>query len=294
MKKMKKIKIIFTLLLFGIMTISCEKDGGSSKVDFAEGAVINIVKIPTSDQGIDIKKLQSGGHIDMGSTYSIVSGDVASIDIIGIYTKGTVTEKAVFKKGISTFPANVSITDADLYTGFAQLTTPADFALTDKLVISADITLKNGTVIKLYDDKGVKYFGADISNSLAYKVSQDYVVACPLADASQFDGDYKVTEDGWQDYSVGDIIPVQFIDKYTFHVLCSNNPYLINFATSYLIVIVNPATNAVTVTSNEGFNYGPGQVYPVTGSGTVGSCTGEIKLKLSFSGSAPYNLYLKK
>jgi hypothetical protein len=294
MKKMKKIKIIFTLLLFGIMTISCEKDGGSSKVDFAEGAVINIVKIPTSDQGIDIKKLQSGGHIDMGSTYSIVSGDVASIDIIGLYTKGTVTEKAVFKKGISTFPANVSITDADLYTGFAQLSTPADFALTDKLIISTDITLKNGTVIKMYDDKGVKYFGADISNSLAYAVSQDYLVNCPYPDASQFDGDYKVVEDGWQDYSVNEIIPVQFTDKYTFHVLNSNNPFLINNTTSYLIVTVNPATNAVTVKSNESFNYGPGQVYAVTGSGTVGSCTGDIKLKLSFNGSAPYNLYLKK
>ncbi|PJJ10867.1 hypothetical protein CLU83_4342 [Flavobacterium sp. 1] len=295
---MKKIKYIAVTLILALMMItSCTDDGGSSVTEFIEGAVPNVVKTPGTDASLNYAALKSGGSIKIGVTMSVARGDVASMNIVGYYTKGTVVEKAVLTTGVTTFPANVTYTEADLYKAFTILNTSNDFGITDNLVISADITLKNGTVINMFTDKGVKKFGADISNSLQFTASQTYIMACPITNAATFNGNYKVVQDDWQDYSKGDIIPVVYEAAFgtlKFKILNTNNPYLVNYSTSYIIVTINPATGAVTVTSNEGFNYGPGQVYTLTGSGNVSNCTGDINLKLIFNGSGPYTFNLTK
>lgn len=293
---MKKIKIIFTGMLFAFIAFSCENDGGTSVIDFTEGAVPNIKKIANTDQGLNIVALKAGENINIGLTVSVGNGNVESMDIIGIYRKGTVVEKATLKTNITGFPATVNISQTDLYKAFTLLNSANDVDLSDKLVISADLKLKNGTIIQMFTDKGIANYGADAANSKAYSVIQDYIVSCPLADASLFNGDYKVTQDTWQDYGIGDIVPVVYNPAngtFTFRILNKNNPYIANAATSYMTCVIDPATSKVTVKSNEDFDYGPGYG-PTTGTGSVASCTGDINLTLAFGPHGGYKFNLEK
>jgi hypothetical protein len=298
---MKKIKLITALLLVAI-SLSCEKDGGDSVVNALEGGTPNITKTVGTDQGINVLALNTGGDINIGLNIGLGFGDIVSMDVIGFYTKGTTTERGVLKKGITTFPSQVNIKKADLFNAFNVLNSASDVALTDKLLITTELTLRNGTVIKMYRNDGVRNFGADISNSLLFKPSQEYIVSCPLTDASLFNGNYKVVEDGWADYGVGDVVPVVYNSAnglFKFRILNTNNPALVNASTTYYEVTVNPTNFAVTVKSNITLNYGgtPQYTTDLTGTGSVASCTGDINLLLTFTGSgqsAPYKFNLVK
>ncbi|MCZ8197381.1 MAG: hypothetical protein O9267_07225 [Flavobacterium sp.] len=283
---MKKIKFLIATLI--VVFYSCEKDGGDSAIEFQNGATPNITKTAGTDQGINLLALNSGGDLNIGLTVGVGMGDVASMDIIGFYTKGTTKERGVLKTGITSFPSQIVITKADLYNAFTSVNSASDVSLTDKLLITAEITLKNGTVVKIYRDNGDRNFGADISNSAMFKVFQEYIVSCPLNDASLFNGNYTVVDDQWADYAAGDTVPVSYVPSdgtFKFRILNTSNPYLVN-TSSYYLVTINPTNNSVSLVSNEPLNYGGGFIVNATGNGTVGSCTGDINLKVSYSGSS--------
>ncbi|MDA6068738.1 hypothetical protein NJT12_03810 [Flavobacterium sp. AC] len=280
---MKNIKILFTSLLFILIAASCDNDGGTSVIDVIEGATPDFRKEPTTDQGINIIALQNNEDINIGLNLKVATGQVKSMNILGYFTQNGVVTKAVIQSNVSSFPAKLNYKTADLVKVFPTFTS---FGLNDKLTISADLTLTNGTVIKIFNDDGTPNYGADIANSTIWKVSQTYTALCPLDDASLFNGNYEVIADDWEDYKPGTIIPVVYNGTdgtYTFRILETKNPAIDNPTTAYLLVTINPATNAITVKSNIDFDYG-GDTTPVTGTGTVGSCTGDINLKLNFPG----------
>lgn len=107
---------------------------------------------------------------------------------------------------------------------------------------------------------------------------------CALADASDFDGNYTVVADAWADYNAGETVPVEFVSEYTFRILSTNNPFIANPGTSYMELTIDPSDGSVTVASNECFDYGPGFCLDVTGSGSVGTCTGDINVIIDFGG----------
>ena len=297
---MKKIKLIITSMLFLLIAVSCEKDGGTSVIDFTEGGAPNIQKIATTDQGLNVVALKSGQNINLGLTIAVARGNVSSMDIVGFYTKGAVVEKAVLKANVTSFPPTENFTQTDLYNAFNLLNSANDVGLSDKLVISADLTLNDGTVIKMFTDKGVPNYGADIANSLQFKVSQTYIVSCPLTDASIFNGNYKVTADQWQDYSVNDIVPVVYNAAnglLNFRILSTTNPSATNAGTPYMIVTINPVTATVTKIVSSGPYFYPGDPtgYSVTaGTGTLSSCTGDMNLKVTWGAFGTYTFNLVK
>lgn len=284
---MKKISLL--LITFGMLFTSCSNDGGTSKEELTEAAIPNLSKIATTDQGLNISALNSGKDLNLGLNVAVGFGDIESMDIVGIYTKGTTIEKAILKANVTNFPTTVNITQKDLFSSFNVLNTASDIGLKDNLVISADVKLKNGTIIKLYNADGTVNYGSGVANLTGIKIFQTYIVSCPLADASLFNGNYKVTADQWDDYGVGPVIPVVYNaanGTKVFRIPNTTRPFIVNGATSYLICTLNTATNAVTITSNENWDYGGGFITTVTGTGTVGSCTGDINLRLNFSGSS--------
>lgn len=296
---MKKIKLILTSMLFLLIAVSCENDGGTSAIEVSEAGVPNIQKIATTDQGLNVVALKSGQNINLGLTIDVAMGNVASMDIVGFYTKGTVVEKAVLKANVTSFPATVNFTQTDLYNAFTILNSANDVGLSDKLVISADLTLKDGSVVKMFTDTGKPLYGADISNSLQFKVSQTYIVSCPLTDASIFNGNYKVTADQWADYSVGDIVPVVYDaanGTLKFRILSTTNGSASNAGTPYMIVTINPTTATVTnIVSSGPYFYGDPTPYSVTGgSGTLSSCTGDMNLKVTWGAFGNQNFNLVK
>ncbi len=277
-----------------LIAISCENDGGTSKIETTKGGVPNIQKIATTDQGLNVLVLQNGGDVDMGVTIDIGLGEVKSMDIIGLYTKDGVTEKGILKSNVTTFPTELHVNANDLINAFSTLNSNSDFDILDRFEISADVTLINGTVLKLYNNDGTTLYGADIANSELFKVKQTYDPACPLEDASLFDGNYIVIEDTWQDYDIGTVIPVSYnAGTFTFKILNTVNPYINNPTTSYILVTVDPTDNSVVAKSNEDFDYNPGYG-PTTGTGTVSSCSGDISLTLAFGPYGGYKFSLKK
>lgn len=208
------------------------------------------------------------------------------------HTKGTVTSAEKFIKSFSASSFQVA-GNRDLPQGKIEISlsealtalniAPNGYTPADRFTMRLELVLTDG---RIFTDANTSapvtngYF----SSSFVYSVQ----FFCPLANAADFNGNYRVTVDDWQDYAVGDIIPVSYVPAdgtYKFRILCSANTFILNGATTYLIVTINPITAAVTVAANQPFLYAPAEPpTTVTGVGTVGSCTGDINLKLKFTG----------
>lgn len=286
---MKNIKILFMSLLFVFIAVSCENDGGDSVLNLTEGALPNILKDKATDQKLNVEALlTSGQDLNIGLDVNVATGDVASMNIVGYWVTKTKVTKGIIKTDVTPFPAKVIIKKADLLKAIPSITAFGNF---DKLIISADLTLKNGTVIHTFTDAGLPNYGPDIANSTIWIVSQTYTPICPpLKDASVFNGDYKVALDQWGDYEVGVIVPVVYNaadGTKTFKIKSSSNVWINNASTAYLIVTFDPATNKVTLVSSEDYDYvDDGGTSSVNGTGTVDVCTGDLNLVLNFPGFA--------
>lgn len=190
---MKKIKLILVSLFTVAMMLSCDDDGGDSKINLEAGAVPNIVKAETDDQILNLVKIQDGEDVTIGFSIEMAQGKISSLDIVAFYIKGNGNaEKIVLASNVTTFPTSMTLTKQQLIDKFTVLTGDADFELGDELIITADLTLANGTLVKLHNDDGSQNYGQDIANSPIYSVAQSYLVACP----SDLAGTYSVVTSG--------------------------------------------------------------------------------------------------
>lgn len=185
---MKKIQHIITIIALLFLLPCCENDGGDSKISTQNGALPNIQKTANTDTFIDILSLQSGGDFNIGFSADLAIGKISSMDIVAFYTKvdGTVL-KATIATNIVSLPATFTLNRDDLFDAFSTLNSPNDISTGDKLTISTDITLKDGTVLKILNDDGTNNFSSNIATSNLYKVFQTYNVAC----ASYLAGTYN-------------------------------------------------------------------------------------------------------
>jgi len=191
---MKNIKLIFASLVAAAMVLSCNDDGGDSVRAVQYGAVPNIKKVEGTDAIIDLVEVQAGNDFALSFTVDRGFGDPASMDIVAFYIKTDGTaEKAILAANVTTFPTTINVTKATLVNAYESLAGDADFELGDQLKISADVTLKDGTVIKLLKDgTGAQNYGQDIANSTVFSVIQVYTVSCP----SDLGGTYNVVTSG--------------------------------------------------------------------------------------------------
>jgi hypothetical protein len=189
---MKTIKNTLKLLSFALLLIACENDGGSSKIAIENGAVPNFQKTATSDSFINLVDLNNDQPIKLQLNVSIGYGDISSMDIIGFYTQDNKTYRTVLKLNQTTFPDTLSFTTEDIINAFPILNTKGDFKIGDKLIISANVKLKDGTVYKIYDDNGEPNFGLHVATSAQFSVGQTYLVSCP----SDLAGTYDVLSSG--------------------------------------------------------------------------------------------------
>lgn len=254
-----------------------------------KGAILRIVSEPS----------KTFNFFDTSSKWSIVveaqdeqDGQLLKeVRMFSKYTKGTVTTAERLYK---TFPASVfkvagnrnlpqytiSITLAETLSFFAI--TAGSYTPADEFAMRFEYVMTDGRIFTTTNTSTPVtngYFNAP------YRYAVQFF--CPLANAADFNGNYKVTADAWEDYSVGDTVPVTFniVDGlYTFKIRNTNNAYLNNRNSSYIITI-NPANGNVTGRSSEGLAYiGRSALTNVAITGSVGTCTGDINLLLTFSG----------
>jgi len=165
-----------------------------------------------------------------------------------------------------------------------------DYEATDQFQIRLELVLKDGRSFT-NNASGNVAGGSFFSSPFAYSAQ----FFCNLTDASLFDGNYVVVVDTWADYGAGDIVPV-IPDPdipLAFRILSTNNPFIANTGSAYMLCTINPEDGSITVESNEPFDYGVD--IDVTGSGTVGTCTGDITISpLTFVGYGDYVFQLVK
>lgn len=189
---MKKIRLIIASLFLVMFVTSCEKDGGDSVIKTGEGATPNIQKVEGTDAFIDLVAVNDGDPINVSFTVDKGFGKITSADIVMFYYSGDNVYKAIFATDITTFPATFSFSQADLFAAFDELNSASDLAVGDALKVTAELTLEDGTIVKILNDNGSANYGADIANSPLFSVVQTYNVSCP----SDLAGTYNVLTSG--------------------------------------------------------------------------------------------------
>lgn len=288
-------QITYCLFAIGMILLqSCTSDESTAKDvlnNTTQGAILRTIKVnqgtfnffdTTSKWSVTIEEQDNA----QGALFS-------EIQLFATQTTNGVTgkEKLVkvipassFTRGENGLPTGeVSATLAETLSKLGLTT--GQYTTSDKISMRLVLKLTDGRTFSSTNSAGAVVGGVYFSSPFLYSVQ----FFCPLANASTFNGNYKVTADAWADYAVGDIVPVEYVPAdglYKFRIKNTNNPYLVNSASSYIIVTIDPTNAAATVTSNVVWDYGGGFLTTVTGSGSVGSCTGDINLKLNFSGSS--------
>ncbi len=130
---------------------------------------------------------------------------------------------------------------------------------------------------------GIGNTESNLINSPAMNSAMKFsiIVACASHVAADMPGMWTVVQDDWADYAPGDQIEVVAgPDDHTFHILATNNPFISNPDTAYMIITVDDAGTVIEATSNEPFNFGPLIVPEAAagGGGLVFSCVGVIDL----------------
>ncbi len=190
MKSIYKILGIVSLFIIGI---SCENDGGDSKLNLKNGAVIDVQKKESTDAFINLVKIQEGSDIELGLTINNALGEITSLNVLGLFIKNDgKIYKGIFATGIKTLPFSITINKNQLFAAFAEINSSADIEIGDKLVLFGEITLKDGTKIKLLNDDGSNNTSPGITNSSTYSLSQTYNVSC----LSDLGGTYSVISSG--------------------------------------------------------------------------------------------------
>lgn len=286
-----KTKFSIIALCF-IFLYSCSSDEStSSKIqsEVTAGAILRTIKV---NQG-------TFNFFDTASKWSVTLEEqdganstlMSEIKVYAQQTTGGVTKTEKFVKSIPasafTTGPNDGYIRGDVTASLAEVLTAlglttGQYTASDKFRMRLEIVLTDGRKFSLADGSPTITGGSYFRSPYQYSVQ----FFCPLADASSFSGNYKVVVDAWADYNPGDIIPVEYNSAdglYTFRIRSSNNAYINNPDTSWMAVTIDPATGKATVLSNEPFDYGVPPTI-VTGSGTVGTCTGDINLVLIFTG----------
>ncbi|MCA6066809.1 DUF4843 domain-containing protein [Chryseobacterium sp. RG1] len=222
------------------------------------------------------------------------------------FNKG-VNGEAVVKQGTGSTIANIDFGTVQSLSGAAQVKLVVDKTVStavegvDFQIVAPEVTVNAGQIggqfqVKLLEatatvEAKVIVFKLQSSSIPNATFDQTYILrytkSCDF-NMAPFTGTYKVVTDTWEDYEAGDLVTVQpGLAANQFKILSTNNPYISNASTSYMLVTV-ANDGSVQLVSNEPFNYGGTTgTLSLSGSGTVNFCTGAINISnLNFSGAA--------
>lgn len=286
--------IKFCLLAIGLVILqSCTGDESivnKFQAETTQGAILRTIKV--NQNTFNFYDTSAEWSVSVEEQDNANGKNMAEVKVYAQQTTGGVTKT---EKLVKTYPASYFTTGpngypvGDITASLAETLTAlgittGEYTPADKINMRLELVLTDGRTFTSTNAATTITGGVFFNSPFEYSVQ----FFCPLANAADFNGNYKIVTDGWADYAVGDIIPVVYDPAdglYSFRILNSNNPYLYN-PNSYFIVTINPLDATVTVSTNEIMDYGY-EVNP-TGTGSVGSCTGDINLEITYN---PYGLY---
>ena len=278
-------KYISLLTISLVLFQSCEE--GDQPIDYVfdnvtRGATLKTIEIISAnfdfaDPSVEWSVLvEYRDHVD-GTNLSQVDLYVTHIGANGASPEAfvkSIPESAFTGNG----PAPESFPQGEIKATLSETLTAlgyqeGDYEATDQFVMRLDLVLKDGRTFT-NNASGNVTGGSFFSSPFQYSAQ----FFCNLTDASLFDGNWVVVTDTWADYGAGDIVPV-IPDPdiaLAFRILATNNPFINNTDSAYMLCTIDPTDGSITVQSNEPFDYGV--PIPVSGSGTIGTCTGDITI----------------
>ena len=244
---MKSKKIIYGFFLFIIIISSCRKSDNPGLPDGLQRAPIpQLSKDSSGDLAISSQDIDGFTGKVVLNQYYTTDHSYKSINAV-VIKNGDATNVQVLQADITSLPATVTFTSAQLAKLFNSAVAPGD-----NYTISEDIILPSGQKIEAFPADGNPNFDPNIPalpNLGATTIS--YAVFCPY-DPNLYNGDFVVIEDDWQDYQPNDVIPVTKIDATHFS-------FEYNDLDAQPIIITVDPTNNTTSVSNQPFgNYGAG------------------------------------
>ncbi len=267
-------KYLYFLFTFSLLA-GCSKNDGPVPNSIALERVPEpqIVKSGGS-LSIDVTNLAAfNAKFDVGVYYTSGSVQPAKFDVV-IRKNDSSSNVKLFKKDVTTFPTTLTITSDDLEALFG-----APIVLGDNYDIGVDVYTTSGKKYDAFPLKGNGY-GSGISQQPGASTSIRYSAICQYHD-EVYQGDFKILEDEWADYSPGDIVPVTRIDATHFSFKYAASDAL------PIIITVNPLTNEISVAkqvytpSGYGLGYGAISVESVPDQRNVVSpCDGKFGVVL--------------
>jgi len=288
---MQKISLYILAIVAVFVTNSCKKGNViSDPSSLGIGSYITLVK--TNNTIIDYSNLST-------SKVSITVKEFGSpVDKIKVYvTKGTTSLDRAKWKLVKEFTySGETILDVSAIDIAKALGIPPT-----GLETGATYTLYNQVITKDGRTFDIVNTYSEVAGNSNYNMVFTWaaVVVCPFV-STGFAGDFVVLEDGWADFSPGDILKVTAGADPAKQIKITAYPNPAFGANRKDIVVdINPATGQATVALQAYGDYG-GEVIKTKTVGTnnyVFSCVGAITLRLNHTGNGnygDYNLRLKK
>jgi len=274
-------KYLYCFLFTFVFLAGCSKNDGPIPNDVALERVPEpqVVKNGGS-QSIDVTNLAAfNAKFDVGLYYTSGSVQPAKFDVV-VRKNDSSSNVQLFKKDITTFPTTLTITANDLETLFG-----APIVLGDNYDIGVNVYTASGKKYEAFPLNGNGY-GSGIAQQPGATTSIRYSAICQYHDEA-YQGDFKILEDEWADYSPGDIVPITRIDATHFSFKYAASDAL------PIIITVNPLTNEISVAkqvyspSGYGLGYGPISAESVPDQRNVVSpCDGKFGIVLKHTVSA--------
>jgi len=190
---MKNLKIILAFMMLATFIVSCDDDGGTSKIDIQEGGVTNITKNTNFSEIINLNDIRNGDEVQIGFAVDVFYGNVVSADVVGFYkTSDDLFGPVTLVSGITQFPTEVTLGQDDIIAAFEELNSRDDIQLADELIVSTRLLLADGSEINLINSDGTRNYGSDIHTSAFFNAQVSYPVSCP----SDLAGTYNVVSNG--------------------------------------------------------------------------------------------------
>ncbi|MFT3681482.1 MAG: hypothetical protein QM791_14510 [Ferruginibacter sp.] len=270
-------KLIAVVFLTGLFVTGCKKrEAGNLPENMERVPLPSVLRDATSDKFISpVDPASFHGKLNIGLFYP---EDVKpqKFDVV-VMKNGNASVVKTLKADVTSFPTSVEITGAQLADLFG-----AAIVEGDKFDVSVDITTNTGKKYPAFSTVGTAY-GAGIPGAAGgISTGIQFVMLCKF-NVDDYDGDFQVVTDQWQDYATGDIIHVSKVDENTVSFeYAAANP-------KPILVDIDPATNATSVALQEYGSYG-GEAFSAKSAATpkdddnVSPCEGTLSINLEHIG----------
>jgi hypothetical protein len=275
--------ILFSFLAI-VFLYSCRKDDNPKIPDLTRVPTPLITIDPTSDKLINPGNPAAfKGKVNVG-LYFETDIKPQKFDVV-VMKNGNKANVKVLKADVTTFPTTVEFTGQELITLFG-----GPIADGDAFDIGVDITTQSGEKFLAFPAVGNAY-GAGVGNQLGASLTVKFLKPCTFV-SSAYVGDFSVLQDDWNDYAVGDVIPVKTVSAN--QISFEYNAAFMDAGTSKPIILtINPATNNITVTKQEYGSYTGDATYfaeSVAGpASAVNPCDLSISVRLKHTTAAGFS-----